>query len=171
MADGVKLQYGSVITFADSGGDYALTLASLATTAARQSAKCDFGTNPAPAYSINAYFDTGTAPTAGGLASVYAGWSKSASGGNPAGLGDADAAYTGYSSNLANSIIALGAPIYWVTATAKANTYHTDASRLFVPVERYMTLVVYNQWDQNFSAATDMWVKITPVYDISATVT
>lgn len=75
--------------------DVALTLASVADDAGRQSAKADLGANRAPRYDVHAAVDfTGETPTAGERVDVY--WAPSTSGtagsGNVAGNSGGDGA-------------------------------------------------------------------------------
>lgn len=173
MADTILQQEGTALTWQDSGGDYAITLASLAASAARQGAKGDLGATRAPLWSAKIEFDSGTAPTAGGLITLYLGWSKSgtAGTGNNAGLSGADAAYAGYSSNLADSLQHLGVAVAWIACTALGNTPQSGATFFFRPKERYVMPVIYNQMDQAFSASTtEHIITLTPIYDVAGTI-
>lgn len=108
------------MSFADHAGDFSpaqnlefgtptdvqLSLASVATGAARQSAKCDLGAVRALLYAVRAAFEFAATPTAGHVVSLY--WNNSsnstAGDGNLGNTTGSDAAYAGYSSNLSATL-------------------------------------------------------------------
>ncbi len=110
------------ISFADHAGDFSptaandlqfltptecqLSLASVADGAARQSAKVDLGAARAQTYKVRAAFEMAATPAAGDLIELY--WAPSSSPtaaiGNAANVSGSDAAYSGYSSNLVDSV-------------------------------------------------------------------
>jgi hypothetical protein len=159
--DGLPAQ----ITFADFGGDFnptaandlrhasavdvecQVSLASLADGAARQSAKVDLGANRASDYHVRCAFELAATPTAGDVIELY--WAPSqhatAGTGNPGGVTGADAAYTGYSANLAAAVkqlVFIG--VFVCTAQATATVQVAEVG-IFAPPERYGSLVIKNE--------------------------
>lgn len=173
------------ITFADFGADFSptaandlrhasatdtevqLALASVANAAARQSAKFDFGALRGPMQARCA-FELAATPTAGNTISLYIGYSQhsTAATANPGNLSGSDAAYTGYSSNLAASLRHLDYIGDFVcTAQATATVQVGRGSRIFVPKERYGILVVYNNSGAAFhSDDVECHVVLDPVF-------
>lgn len=173
------------MVFADTGGDFApttandlrdatagnrtnvqLALASVADTAARQSAKADLGADRAPAYNVRAAFELAATPAAGDVIELYAGFSQSgtAANGNPANLTGSDAAYAGYSANLAASVkqlVFIGSFVCTAQATA---TIQVAEIGILVPLERYMILVVKNESNAAFhSDDVECHVVLDPI--------
>lgn len=154
------------LVFADHGGDFSpaaaddlrdptsgnrttvnLSLASVANNAARQSDKADLGTDFAGMYAVRAAFEFAATPTAGNTVELY--WAPSLSGtaanGNAGGVSGANAAYSGYSSNLDASVRQLQ-PIGNFVCTAQATaTVQKGVVGYFMPPTRYGTLVVYDK--------------------------
>jgi hypothetical protein len=172
------------ITFADFGTDFSptagndlrhasatdtevqLDLTSVADTGARQSAKVDLGAERGQAYHVRCAFEMAATPTAGEVIELY--WAPSqhatAATGNPANVSGSDAAYTGYSSNLADSVKQLqfiGAFVCTVQATA---TVQVGEVGQFEPPERYGSLVVKNESGAAFhSDAVETHVVFDPI--------
>lgn len=163
MPNEVLLKTGTQLSFADHAGDFApaaansleqgtptdvqLSLASVADAAARQSAKFDLGATRADWYKIMAAFELAATPTAGEIIELYIGWSPdaTAANGNPGGLSGSDAAYTGYSSNLAASVKQLQLVGTFVCTAQATGTVQIADCGLFTPAERYGVLVVKNE--------------------------
>ena len=127
--------------------DCQLSLASVADSAYRQSAKVDLGEHRASAYMVRAAFEMAATPTAGDVISLY--WAPSpvstAANANPGGVSGSDAAYDGYSSNgdsAVQQLIHIGDFICTVQATA---TVQVADVGMFMPPERYGSLVVRNE--------------------------
>lgn len=152
------------ISFADHAGDFAptaarslevgtptdcqLSLTGVATAAARQSAKVDLGAKRALRYAVRATIEFAATPTAGNVLELY--WAPSgsatAANANSGGASGADAAYTGDSSNLAAAVKQLELiGILICTEVATAEGIQTSECGIFVPTERYGSLVVYNK--------------------------
>lgn len=136
-----------ISTDGSNEADYDIELASVADDAARQSVKADLGENRALEYSVRAAFEFAATPTAGETVELY--WAPShkaaAGSGNPANVTGADAAYAGYSANLAASLLQLefiGAFVVTVQATA---TVQVGEVAVFAPGQRYGSLVVVNR--------------------------
>lgn len=163
MPNEILQKVGTQIVFADHGGDFApaaansleqgtptdvdLALASVANDAARQSDKVDLGATRAAAYSIMAAFEIAATPTAGNVINLF--WAPSpdstAANGNPGGVSGSDSAYAGYSSNLDASLRQLLHIGTFVCTAQATSTVQVAYCGVFVPPERYGTLVVVNR--------------------------
>lgn len=176
LPDRTKYTIGTSIVVADSN-DYLdsqgfgsrtdqIDLTSLGAAAARQSDKLDFTLNLDVEYVLGAGIEFATAPTAGETVDFYIGWSAVSSfDNNPGGLIGSDSAYSGYSSNLDDSLKQLQF-LGSLTATVQATTavQIDTAIRTFTPRLRYGTLVVVNNTSAIFhSNAAEMAVSITPL--------
>lgn len=163
LPDELVLQEGAQFCFADHAGDFSpaaandlrqgsetdaeLELISLADDAARQSDKVDLTASRGPLFSVMAAIECAATPTAGATVDFY--WAPSpdsvAANANPGGVSGSDAAYTGYSSNLDDSLQALqfiGSMIVTADATT---TVQVGFIGSFMPTERYGTLIVVNR--------------------------
>lgn len=160
------------ITFADFGGDFSptaandlrhasatdvevqLALAGVADGAGRQSAKVDLGENRATRYSVRAAFELAATPTAGDVIELY--WAPSqhatAGTGNPANVTGSDAAYAGYSANLAASVLQLQLIGVFVCTAQATGTVQVAEIGTFEPTERYGSLIVKNESNAAFHA-------------------
>jgi len=127
--------------------DVQLDLTSLADAAGRQSTKVDLGENRAQAYHVRAAFELAATPTAGDVIELYwaASQSATAGNGNPANVTGADSAYAGYSANLAASVKQLIWIGNFVCTAQVTGTVQVAEVGIFVPPERYGTLVVKNE--------------------------
>jgi len=149
--------------------DVQLDATSLSDGAARQSAKFDFGANWARAYVVRAGVELAATPTAGAVIELYMGYSQSvtAGNGNPANLSGSDAAYTGYSSNLADSVEQLhfiGQLVTTVQATGTVQ--YITMQNNFMPRGRYGILVVKNECGAAFhSDAVETHIVFDPIVD------
>lgn len=128
--------------------DVALQLASVANNAARQSAKVDLGESWYEAYLFSAAFELAATPTAGNVIELW--WAPSPSGtagtANPGGVSGSDAAYAGYSSNLAASVLQLQFIGDFVCTAQATGTVQVQTSiGILFPTHRYGSLVVYNK--------------------------
>jgi hypothetical protein len=124
-----------------------IDMTSLAAGAARQSDKFDFGAAFARRYILSAAIEYSTAPAAGEMVDFYIGFSNSATAANanPGNLSGSDGAYTGYSSNLADSLKQLthiGSMILTVQATGTIQIQTSIG--ILIPTARYGCLVVVN---------------------------
>ena len=148
-----------------------IDLTSLAAGAARQSAKFDFTASRARQFNLMAAIEWAAAPAAGETLDFYLAPSPSATAANanPGGVSGSDSAYSGYSSNLDDSLkqlIFLGSMVATVQATT---TIQIAQIAVFIPPERYATLVVDNNSaaDALMSDAVEMSILITPIVDES----
>ena len=165
LPDHVRLTNATPLTFKSSGGTAVITLTSLANAAGRQSDKLDLGANRAERYRVTAAMEIAATPTAGAAIDLY--WAPSTSGtagtDNPGGIGGADAAYAGYSSNLTASLKQLLFIGSMVTTTQATATVQAAWVGTFVPPTRYGTLVVVNNSGAALhSSATNMNVTLIP---------
>lgn len=129
-----------------------LDLTSVANSAARQSDKADLGANRPVGYWVRAAFEFAATPTAGEFVELW--WAPSqsatAANGNPGGVSGSDSAYTGYSSNLGDSVLQL-LFVGRFTVTAQATgTVQTAECGYFKPPTRYGSLVAYNRSGASF---------------------
>lgn len=169
LPDSALIQSGTEKTFKSSGGSADITMTSVANAAARQSTKCDFGATRARFYDVFAEVELAATPTAGNLIDLYLNPSSSATAGtdNLGGASGTDAAYAGYSSNLAASVpqlLYIGSLV--CTTQATANVQKGYVGRVLVP-QRYGSLIVVNNSGAAFhSSATNVVFRFVPVEDV-----
>lgn len=148
--------------------DCQLSLASVADSAYRQSAKVDLDEHRASAYKVRAAFELAATPTAGDVVSLY--WapspSSTAATANAGGVTGADSAYDGYSSNgdeACRQLDHIGDFVCTVQATA---TVQVAEIGVFEPTERYGSLVVRNESGAAFhSDDVESHVVFDPIVD------
>ena len=162
------ISQGTAKVIRNSGGDAAITLASLAngngtSTGGRQSASLDLGASWARAWRLETEFELAATPTAGNAINLFASWNTStgAGDGNTSG---SDAAYTGYSNNIDAStrqLEFLGAHICTAQATT---TVQKSLVGIIFPKGRYLNLVVDNRAGAAFhSTDTNQRIVLTPL--------
>jgi hypothetical protein len=168
LPDFFKITAGTPLTIKNSGGDAAITLASLAngngtSAGGRQSATLDLGANWAQRWRIDCDFELAATPTAGNAINLYASFSDTTGAGKGNTTGS-DAAYSGYSSNLdasARQLELIGAHICTTQATT---TVQKSNVGVFFPKGRYMNLVVDNRSGAAFhSTDTNQVITLTPL--------
>jgi hypothetical protein len=168
LPDFIKISSGTALTIRNSGGDAAITLASLAngngtSAGGRQSATLDLGANWAQRWRIDTDFELAATPTAGNAINLFASFSDTtgAGRGNTSG---SDAAYSGYSSNIDAStrqLELIGAHIVTNQATS---TVQKAFAGIFFPKGRYLNLVVDNRSGAAFhSTDTNPVITFTPL--------
>lgn len=176
MTNYQKLTTGTVFQIKNSGGDAAITLASLAngngtSAGARQAVTLDFGSNWARQVRMDTEYELAATPTAGAVINHYGSFSNStgAGAGNTSGT---DAAYTGYSNNIdaaAKHLVYLGSHV--CTSQATATVQKSYATAVFTPSARYMNLVVDNRSGAAFhSTDTNQVIRFTFIDDPTVTV-
>lgn len=169
LPDYVRVQSGTTKTWKSSGGDAAITLASLANAAARQGAKLDLGATRAREYDVFADVELAATPTAGNPVQIYWAPSSSATPGtdNPGNVTGTDAAYAGYSSNLDATLPQLQlAGEHVCTAQATATVQKGYCGR-FSPAQRYGSPVVVNRSGAAFHTSdTNIQVRFVPFEDV-----
>jgi len=146
--------------------DVQLDLTSVGDGAARQSAKWDFGAHWAREYSIRAAFEMAATPTTGDVIEVFFAWSNSATAAtaNPANLTGSDAAYTGYSANLDDSVKQLVGPYLFVCTVQVTATVQVGHVGTIYPHGRYGICVVKNESGAAFhSDAVETHMVFDPV--------
>lgn len=159
-------QNGTAKVIKNSGGDAAITLASLSNAAARQAAKLDLGATRAEEYAVKASFEFAATPTAGNTVDLY--WAPSSSGtagtDNPGNVSGTNASYAGYSSNLTATLPQLQFIGSFVnTAQATATPQSAEVGR-FRPNDRYGSLVVVNNSGAALhSTETNQSITLRPV--------
>lgn len=169
------------ISFADHAGDFSpanslefgtptdcqLSMASVATGAARQSAKVDLGAVRALLYAVRASFEFAATPTAGHVVSLY--WNNSsnstAANGNMGNASGSDAAYAGYSSNLAATLPQLQFIGDFVMTAQATGTIQYGSVGTFMPRERYGSLIVVNHLAGSGAAFHSDDVECNVVFD------
>lgn len=168
LPDYARIETGTEVTFKSSGGTGTITMTSVANNAARQSTKADFGATRARLYKVFAEVELAATPTAGNTIELWLAPSSSPTAGTDdlAGTSGSDAAYSGYSSNLDESLkqlIFVGDLV--VTAQATATVQKGFVGFCVVP-QRYAALVVYNKSGAAFhSSATNVVFRFVPVLD------
>lgn len=163
-----RIQNGTAKSIKNSGGDSAITLASLANGAGRQAVKLDLGATHAALYRVKATFEIAATPTAGATIDLYWAPSDSSTAGtdNPANVTGTDAAYAGYSSNLTAAIKQLQFIGSFVCTTQATTTVQAGHVGTFSPQSRYGSLVVVNNSGAALhSTGTNQAVTLTPVED------
>lgn len=168
IPDYFKVQSGTTRQIRNSGGDAAITLASLGngngtSTGARQSATLDLGATWAQRWRVVTEFEFAATPTAGNAVNLFASWFTTTG----AGLGNtsgSDAAYTGYSNNIdaaTRQLEFLGAHI--CTAQATSTVQRCFVGVIF-PKSRYLNLVVDNRSGAAFhSTDTNQVIRLVPL--------
>jgi hypothetical protein len=141
-----RQQFGTPKVFKSSGGDGAVTLASLANGAYRQTSKIDFGATLGMAYAVFLDAELAATPTAGNTIDLACNPSSSgtASTDNRGGCSGTDSAYTGYSSNAAAAFKQLpfvGSGVCTTQATANVQKMFVG---IFVPAQRFNSFVLLN---------------------------
>lgn len=178
LPDNLLVQTGTAIVFADVT-DHApatannlgtrtaqLDLTSVADDAARQSAKVDLGATRADVYDVMAAIEIAATPTAGEVVEFWWAPSPNATAGNanPGNVSGADAAYTGYSSNLDASLKQLQFIGDFVCTAQATGTIQVGRVGSFRPLHRYGSLVVVNRSGAALhSDAVEMSVLMSPV--------
>lgn len=168
LPDSFKIGGGTAKTIRNSGGDAAITFASLAngngtSAGGRQAVTLDLGALWARMWRIETEFELAATPTAGNAINLFASFSASsgAAQGNTSGT---DAAYTGYSNNIdaaTKHLEMIGAHICTSQATS---TVQKALAGVFMPKGRYMNCVVDNRSGAAFhSTDTNQVIRLTPL--------
>ena len=175
MATEILQKTGTIVAFADFAGDFddsiagtevQLTLAALASGAARQSVKVDLGAARAATYAVRAAIELADIPTAGTAVYIY--WSASqsvtAGTGNDGGCSGTDAAYqAGSEAEWLKQLMLIGV----LTMTADADVAQIATVGQFTPPSQYGQVVVWNKTGQAFEADDTMFVALIPIVDES----
>ncbi len=176
MANEVLVKNGTQICWADTTdfGDspvartLQIDLTSLADGAAREGAKADLGATRAARYSVTLRIELDVAAASGAVVDLYMGQSPHGTAGtaNPGGLTGADAAYTGTAGDSVGDSIVQCSWVGSLACTSDADTVIQQSTFAFVPSERYVIPVVFNNAGQAFEGdAVEMSVLMTPLID------
>ena len=156
----------------DLGGDTdQIDLTSVADTAARESAKIDFGASRARIIYVYAAFEFAATPVAGEVVELYfaPSISATASAANPGGVSGSDGAYTGTSgSTLAESVLQLQKIGEFICTDDATGTVQISYVGSFIPPTRYGTIVVKNESGAAFhSDVVETSILLTPNNDVT----
>lgn len=171
LPDFFRVQPGTAFVFRNTGGDAAISFASLAnsngtSTGARQSVTLNLGSNWARLWRLGTEFEFAATPTAGNVVDIFASFfnTTGAGVGNTSG---SDAAYTGYSNNIDAAVRHLTFLGSHVCTTQATSTVQRANSGIFMPTGQYMNLVVVNRSGAAFhSTETNQLIRITPLFDV-----
>lgn len=166
MTTNHRIQTGTALTWKASGGDYALTLTSLAAGASRQGVKGDLGAKRATIYAVALRTKWTTAPTAGANVTVRISQSPSATAAtnNTGSASGADEAYT-ETNGLLDQMTYVGP----LTSKAQNSAIQEQiVGYLANPLRYVMPVVTNGDSTQALSAtAADHEVVLYPVEDVS----
>ena len=171
LPDFFRIQPGTAFVFRKTGGDAAITFASLAnsngtSTGAVQSATLNLGSNWARLWRLGTEFEFAATPTAGNVVDIFASFYNTTGNGVGNTTGS-DAPYTGYSNNIdaaVRHLTFLGSHVCTAQATT---TVQRANSGIFMPTGQYMNLVVVNRAGSAFhSTETNQLIRITPLFDV-----
>lgn len=148
---------GTPIVWAAAGGDYAITLASIAAGAARQGVKGDLGATRAIRWLCRVQINMDVAPVNGAPIEVW--WSSSSSAtaatDNTGGASGADAAYAG---SAGGGVAATKLQLQLVgvmPVTADADAVVQVAEFVWYPTQRYGMPIIVNGTAQAFEGDDD----------------
>ena len=144
----------------------ALANSSSASTGARQSAKADLGAVRAPLYAVHACLSWQATPTSGNVLELW--WcpsiSSTAANANAAGASGSDAAYTGYSSNIAASLVHAMFIGEFVVGVAGTGVQIARVG-LLQPPHQYGCLVAFNKGGSALTASNnEMHIVFDPIF-------
>lgn len=166
MAGEVYTLTGTPIVWRNSGGTYALTLASLASAASRQGAKGDLGATRAARYAVRVALAVNVAPANGAWIEVYLATSNSGTAGtdNTGAASGTNAAYTGSTGGgIAATKLQLQ-PVGFMPLTADASGVVQVWETTVAISERYVMPVLVNASGQALSSA-DHTFTLIPIYE------
>jgi len=162
MSREILVKQGTDIVWKASGGDYAITLASIADDAGRCGVKADLGATFAARYAATVEINLDAAPVAGNVIEVY--WAPSHDNTTfPGGATGTDAAYkAGEEDEWKKQLLLLGC----VTVTADADAVVQTQTFVFSPPARYGCPVIINKTGQAFEGDDDSHqITLTPLVD------
>ena len=162
MPNEVLVKQGTGKVWKNSGGDYAITLASLADGAGRCGAKADLGATFAARYAVTLEVNLDVAPTAGKTVELY--WAASHDNGTfPGGATGTDAAYkAGEVDEWKTQLMLIGC----LVVTNDAETVVQTQALVFSPPTRYGCPVVVNKAGQALEGNDDdHQITLTPLID------
>lgn len=168
MANEVLIKSGTIIRWEAAGGEYVITLASIAVNAARQGAKGDLGATRAARWSVLVEINMDVAPTAGDIIEFW--WSSSPSAvaatQNTGACSGSDAAYTGSAAGTVDETKYQLQYIGGLVLTPDADAVVQTQEFVFFPLQRYGMPVVVNKADQILEGDdNDHRITLMPVID------
>lgn len=168
LPDFFKVSPGTAKTIKASGGDAAITVASLAngngtSAGGRQAATLDLGANWAQRWRMDVDREIAATPTAGNAINFFGSYGN-ATGAGRGNTSGSDAAYTGYSNNIdaaVKQLEFLGAHICTAQATT---TVQKSMVGIIFPKGRYLNLVEDNRSGAAYhSTDTNQVITLTPL--------
>jgi hypothetical protein len=168
LPDFFKVSPGTAKTIKASGGDAAITVASLAngngtSAGGRQAATLDLGANWAQRWRMDVDRELAATPTAGNAINFFGSYGN-ATGAGRGNTSGSDAAYTGYSNNIdaaTKQLEFLGSHICTSQATS---TVQKSMIGIIFPKGRYLNLVEDNRSGAAYhSTNTNQVITLTPL--------
>lgn len=168
MANEVLIKTGTPLVWKAAGGDYAITLASIAVNAARQGVKGDLGATRAARWSVQVFINMDVAPTAGDIIEFW--WSSSdsavAATENTGAASGTDAAYTGSAGGTVDETKVQMISIGNLVLTPDADAVVQSQEFVFFPLKRYGMPMLVNKADQILEGDDDVHkIVFTPIID------
>lgn len=168
MPTDVAVESRTIIRWEAAGGEYAMTMASIAVNAARQGAKGDLGTPRAARWSVMVEINMDVAPTAGDVIEFW--WSSSASAvaatANTGACSGSDAAYTGSAAGTVDETKMQLQYIGGLILTPDADAVVQRQEFPFFPLRRYGMPVLVNKADQILEGDdVEHRITFTPIMD------
>jgi hypothetical protein len=168
VANEVLVKSGTIIRWEAAGGEYVITLASIAVNAARQGAKGDLGATRAARWSVLVEINLDVAASAGDLIEFW--WSSSPSAvaatQNTGAASGSDAAYTGSAAGSVDETKHQLQYIGGLVLTPDADAVVQTQEFVFFPLQRYGMPVVVNKADQILEGDDDAHrITLTPIID------
>ena len=168
MANEILIKSGTIIRWEAAGGEYAMTMASLAINAARQGAKGDLGATRAARWSVLVENNMDVIPTAG-LELEYWWMSSPAAAAGTQNTGAAsgiDAAYTGSAAGTVDETKIQLQLIGVMPLTPDADGIVQTMEFVFFPLQRYGAPILVNKADQILEGDDDAHrITLTPIVD------
>ena len=168
MANEILVKSGTTITWKAAGGDYAITLASIAVGAGRQGVKGDLGATRAARWTVRVDINMDAAPTAGDVIEFW--WSSSTSAvaatDNTGAASGADAAYAGSAGGTVDETKLQMQYIGGLVLTPDADGVVQRSEFVFFPLQRYGMPVLVNKADQILEGDDDSHqIVLVPIVD------
>lgn len=161
----IRVQSGTEKVVKSSGGDATMSFASISSGTYRQSTKIDFGATRAPFYNVFLDVEFAPTPTANKAVRIWVNPSSSATAGtdNRGGCSGTDSAYTGYSSNAADSVKQLDMVGTRTTTAQATSTVQRIYIGQYVPKARYGSVVFGHEAGvATHSSETNMKITFVP---------
>jgi hypothetical protein len=168
MANEILTKAGTAIVWKASGGNYDMTMASIAVNAARQGAKGDLGATRAARFAFTAETNMDVTPTAGDVIEYY--WSSSPSSiagtQNDGAASGADEDYEGSAGGSVDETKVQLIPVGNLALTPDADTVVQQQTFVFSPPHRYGMPILVNKADQALEDNDDSHrITLTPIID------